>query len=156
MSEVIATPFRAMASLPPSPFPVSPSNHEIRALASAPTEMVSVLSGVRAAERSERVSVEELGGGIDLVDLAYHQPAGETIVRQVGDGLSEQVRRAHEAQVQALKEKVEVEEVLKDEFTVELGWNPQTGAMDAMMDGRVMGALRQMGPVVVIKGRVHF
>jgi hypothetical protein len=151
-----------MTSQPKSPFPASPAEGVFRGLVAqkevpsdldetdrnvyAPAAFPSVLSGVREAERME----------LDVVGLAYEKPANETVVRQVGDGLSEQVRRAHDAQVEALDEKRGFEEVLKDEFEIQLGWNPQTGAMDAMMDGKVMTALRMAGPVVVIKGRFEF
>jgi hypothetical protein len=39
------------------------------------------------------------------------------------------------------------------EWEMELGFNPQTGAFDAMMDGKVMQMLREMGPGVKIKGK---
>ena len=60
--------------------------------------------------------------------------------------LSPAVLAAHEALVR----KTHPEEL--GEFTIELGFNPSTGAFDAMMEGRVMQALREMGPGVRIKG----
>jgi hypothetical protein len=161
-----------MTSLPQSPFPASPAEGVFRGLVAqkevpsdldetdrnvyAPAAFPSVLSGVREAERSERVAVGELGEGVDLVDLAYHAPANGTVVRQVGEEISDRVKEAHEAQVEELDEKRQIADVLKDEFEIQLGWNPQTGAMDAMMDGKVMTALRMAGAVVVIKGRFEF
>ena len=147
MSGVLATNFRDMTSLPPSPFPVSPAEGVFCSLATAPT---SVLSAVREAERSEPVNL------VDLVDLAYHAPANGTVVRQVGAELSERVKEAHRAQVEELEEKRGFQEVLKDEFEIQLGWNPDTGAMDAVMKGEVMWALRKAGAVVTIKGRFEF
>ena len=93
---------------------------------------------------------------LDVVGLAYEEPANETVVRQVGDEISDRVKEAHDAQVEELEEKRRIVDVLKDEFEVQLGWNPDTGAMDAMMDGKVMTAIRMAGPVVVIKGRFEF
>ena len=179
MSEVIATPFGAMNSLPLSPFPVTPVALQIRRSAGfisgehgtdefgGREVPVSVLSGVREEERrgvpsgleeadrsvcftGEDVAFEPPVEGkrqVRLEELAYVKPASETIVRQVAKEISQEVRDSHAL----LVKRTHPDEV--EEFEMELGFNPDTGAFDAMADQRMMELLRQMGPVVRVRAR---
>lgn len=95
---------------------------------------------------------EEVPSGLDEAGRSARAPLDAHGLAALPVTLSPRVLAAHEELVR----KTHPEEREDFEWDMDIGFNPQTGAFDAMMEGSVMERLRALGPVVRIKGRMSF